>query len=80
MIGSGAENFVYKGVTYNRDSGLNELEVRLGNSLEPQIKGMYQNYLTSTNIKDKITISYKRVSKVKINFTDLKNISRMFIK
>ena len=55
MIGSRAENFVYKGVTYDRDSGLNELEVRLGNSVEPQIKGMYQNYLTSTNIKDKIT-------------------------
>jgi hypothetical protein len=55
MIGSGAENFVYKGVTYNRDSGLDELEVRLGNSVEPQIKGMYQNYLTSTNIKNKTT-------------------------
>ena len=55
MIGEKAENFVYKGVKYDRDSGLHELEVRLGNSVEPQIKGMYQNYLTSTNIKDKIT-------------------------
>ena len=55
MIGSGAENFVYNNVEYTKESGLNELEIRLGNSIEPQIKNMYQNYLTSTNIKDKTT-------------------------